>query len=57
MRLLPRRLPPDPLVRSVFAQLAHHLDPGEISDVIGQLPGDIKELWPLTARTFKERVR
>ena len=56
-RLLPRRIPPDPLVRSVFALLAHHLDPGEISDVIGQLPDGIKELWPLTARTFKERAR
>ncbi len=57
MRLLPHRLAPEPMAKSVFALLAHHLDPGEISDVIGQLPGEIKSLWPLTARTFKERMR
>ena len=57
LRLLPHRLPPEPMARSVFTLLAHHLDPGEISDVIGQLPDDIKGLWPLTARTFKERLR
>lgn len=57
MRLLPKRLPPEPMVKSVFAILAHHLDPGEISDVIGQLPPQLKGLWPLTARTFKERAR
>jgi uncharacterized protein (DUF2267 family) len=57
VRLLPHRLPPEPITQSVFALLAHHLDPGEISDVIGQLPDDIKGLWPLTARTFKERMR
>lgn len=56
-RLMPHRLPPDTMARSVFALLAHHLDPGEISDVIGQLPDGLKELWPLTARTFKERMR
>lgn len=57
MELLPRRLPPEPMVKSVFAILAHHLDPGEISDVISQQPDSLKELWPLTARTFKERMR
>ena len=57
MRMLPRRLPPEPIAQSVFSLLAHHLDPGEIADVIGQLPDDIKGLWPLTARTFKERMR
>ncbi len=57
VRLLPHRLPPEPIVRDVFALLAHHIDPGEISDVIGQLPADLKALWPLTARTFKERMR
>lgn len=57
IELLPRRLPPEPMVKSVFAILAHHLDPGEISDVISQQPDDLKELWPLTARTFKERMR
>lgn len=57
LRLLPRPLAPEPLVRSVFALLAHHIDPGEIADVIAQLPDDIKELWPLEARTFRERMR
>jgi len=57
MRLLPKRLPPEPMVHSVFAILAHNLDPGEVSDVIDQLPSDLKKLWPLTARTFKERAR
>ncbi len=57
MRLLPHRIPPEPIVRDVFALLAHHIDPGEISDVIGQMPADLKALWPLTARTFRERMR
>jgi uncharacterized protein (DUF2267 family) len=56
MKLLPHRLPPEPAVRDVFALLAHHLDPGEIADVIGQLPDEIKELWPTTARTFRQRA-
>lgn len=57
VKMLPRRLPPEPMVKAVFAMLAHHLDPGEISDVIDNLPDDLKGLWPLTARTFKERAR
>jgi uncharacterized protein (DUF2267 family) len=57
MRLLPHRLPPEPMVKAVFAILSHHIDPGEISDIIGQLPDNLKELWPLSARTFKERAR
>lgn len=56
-RLLPHHLPTDRVTRVVFSILAHHIEPGEISDVIGQLPGDIKELWPVSARTFKERMR
>jgi len=56
MKLLPHQIPPEPAVRDVFALIAHHCDPGEVSDVIGQLPADIKELWPETARTFRERV-
>jgi len=56
-RLLPHRLPPERMVETVFAILSHHIDPGEISDVIGQLPDSLKALWPLTARTFKERAR
>lgn len=57
LRLLPNRIPPEPAVRDVFALLAHHCDPGEISDVIAQLPDDIKELWPERARTFRSRTR
>jgi uncharacterized protein (DUF2267 family) len=55
--LHPRQLSPEPLVKTVFSMLAHHLDPGEISDVIGNLPDGLKGLWPLTARTFNERMR
>jgi hypothetical protein len=43
-------------VKDVFSLVAHHCDPGEIADVIGQLPGEIKELWPDHARTFRERA-
>lgn len=57
LKMLPRTLSPEPMVKSVFAILAHHLDPGEISDVISQQPDGLKSLWPLTARTFKERTR
>ena len=56
MRLLPNPIAPELAVRDVFALIAHHCDPGEISDVIGQLPADIQELWPETARTFKQRA-
>jgi uncharacterized protein (DUF2267 family) len=55
MKLLPRRIAPEAAVRDVFALIAHHCDPGEVGDVIGQLPSDIKELWPVSARTFKAR--
>jgi uncharacterized protein (DUF2267 family) len=34
----------------VLSLLAHHCDPGEITNVIAQLPGELKELWPETAR-------
>jgi uncharacterized protein (DUF2267 family) len=56
MKLLPNRIPPEPAVRDVFALLAHHCDPGEIGHVIDQLPAEIKELWPETARTFRQRA-
>ena len=55
IKLLPRRVPPDVAVRDVFALIAHHCDPGEIADVIDQLPADIKNLWPATSRTFRQR--
>ena len=56
MKLLPLQIAPEPAVRDVFALLAHHSDPGEIADVIEQLPKEIKELWPEGARTFKKRA-
>jgi uncharacterized protein (DUF2267 family) len=55
IKMLPRRVAPEAAVRDVFALIAHHCDPGEVGDVIAQLPSDIKELWPVTARTFKAR--
>jgi uncharacterized protein (DUF2267 family) len=56
LKLLPHTVPAERAVRDVFALLAHHCDPGEIGDVIAQLPQEIKELWPERARTFRERT-
>lgn len=56
VKLLPRRHEPERVVRDVFALIAHHCDPGEISQVIDQLPGELKTLWPETARTFRQRL-
>jgi uncharacterized protein (DUF2267 family) len=56
IKLLPRRVPPEAAVRDVFALIAHHCDPGEIADVIDQLPTDIKELWPDSSRMFRRRA-
>lgn len=55
-KLLPHRIPPERAVRDVLALLAHHCDPGEISDVIAQLPTELRQLWPQTAQTFKQRA-
>jgi uncharacterized protein (DUF2267 family) len=49
-KLRPNTIPPEPAVRDVLALLAHHCDPGEIADVIAQLPAEIKDLWPETAK-------
>lgn len=56
MKLLPRRHKPERAVQDVFALVAHHCDPGEISQVIDQLPADIKKLWPENARTYRQRI-
>lgn len=56
MKLLPRPIAPEGAVKDVFALITHHCDPGEISQVIGQLPADIKKLWPEQARTFQQRI-
>jgi uncharacterized protein (DUF2267 family) len=57
IKLLPRTVPAERAIRDVFAILAHHCDPGEISDVISQLPGELKGLWPEGARTYRQRLR
>lgn len=57
VQLLPRTVPTERAIRDVLALLAHHCDPGEIADVIAQLPAELKELWPEGARTFRERTR
>jgi uncharacterized protein (DUF2267 family) len=49
-KLRPHRLDPERATRDVLAVVAHHCDPGEVADVIAQLPGELKELWPATAR-------
>jgi uncharacterized protein (DUF2267 family) len=55
-KLLPRPLPAERAVMDVFFLISHHCDPGEISQVIDQLPPDIKELWPESARTYRQRM-
>jgi uncharacterized protein (DUF2267 family) len=49
-KLRPHRLDAEQATRDVLALVAHHCDPGEVADVIAQLPGELKELWPTTAR-------
>lgn len=49
-RLRPHPIDPERAARDVFSLLAHHCDPGEIKDVIAQLPARLKELWPDYAR-------
>lgn len=56
-RQFPNAVPVERAVRDVFALLARHCDPGEIADVIEQLPHDIKLLWPESARSFRARSR
>jgi uncharacterized protein (DUF2267 family) len=55
--LLPRTVPAERAIRDVLALLAHHCDPGEIADVISQLPQELKELWPESAQTYRQRMR
>ncbi len=52
---LAERLSPHPIdveraTRDVFSLLSQHCDPGEIKDVIAQLPSGLKALWPARAR-------
>ena len=55
-RHFPNAVPTERAVRDVFALLAHHCDPGEIADVIEQLPQELKELWPRSAQTFASEL-
>ena len=55
IKLLPHTVPAERAIRDVFAILAHRCDPGEISDVIAQMPAELKALWPVTAQTFRQR--
>ena len=54
--ILPHTYPVEWAVSAVFALIAHHCDPGEIADVIDQLPAEIKDLWPETARSFRAKA-
>jgi uncharacterized protein (DUF2267 family) len=56
-KLRPHTIPWEAAVRDVFALLSHHCDLGEISDIIAQLPAELKALWPETARTFQARTK
>jgi uncharacterized protein (DUF2267 family) len=46
IKLRPHPIVAEPAVRDVFALLAYHCDEGEIADIIAQLPGELKALWP-----------
>jgi uncharacterized protein (DUF2267 family) len=56
-KLRPHPTVPEAAVRQVFELLTHHCDPGEIADVIAQLPAELKELWPETARASQAGSR
>lgn len=51
--ILPITYPVEWAVTAVFSLLVRHCDPGEIADVIDQLPGELKDLWPDSARSFR----
>lgn len=41
---------PEQIVSAVFDVLSRHVSRGEIADVVGQLPRNIRSLWPDEAR-------
>ena len=44
---------PEEVVSAVFEVLSAHVSHGEISDVVGQLPREIRVLWPREARSVR----
>lgn len=54
--VLPHTYPVEWAVSAVFALIANHCAPGEVADVIGQLPADLQELWPELARSFRKKA-
>jgi uncharacterized protein (DUF2267 family) len=48
--ILPYTFPVEWAVTTVFSLLARHCDPGEIAQVVRQLPDELRSLWPETAR-------
>jgi uncharacterized protein (DUF2267 family) len=57
VKMRPHSIPPEPAVRDVLSLLAHHCDPGEIGDVVAQMPRELKELWPETVRAAQAGSR
>jgi uncharacterized protein (DUF2267 family) len=42
----PQPIDPERIVRAVFRVLARRVTEGEIADVRGRLPADLRDLWP-----------
>lgn len=40
---------PDRITRAVFALLTEHVSEGEIEQVVGNLPAELRDLWPTAA--------
>jgi hypothetical protein len=51
----------EPIVRAVFATVAELVSPGEVEQVVNQLPADLRALWPplelLSDRAAAEKKR
>jgi uncharacterized protein (DUF2267 family) len=54
--LAPSPIEPEDAVRAVFQVLKEHVAPGEISDVMQELPQDIRALWPQPQLQQQKRV-